>query len=47
MIYSLIESKNDKHAKHCHEQWKHFPPFVVSIYGMLGKETLVVLADLS
>ena len=31
MIYWLIESKNDKHAKHCHEQWKHFPP-VCCIY---------------
>ena len=36
-----------KHVKHCHEQQKHFYLFVLSIYCMLGKEDLVVLANLS
>ena len=36
-----------KHGKHCHEKRKHFSPFVISVDGMLGKEALVVLANLS
>ena len=39
--------KNDKHFKHCYDQRKHFSPFVLSIDGILGKEALVVLANLS
>ena len=35
------------HGKHCHNQRKHFSPFVISIYGMLGREVLVILANLS
>ena len=29
--------KKDKHLKHCHNQRKHFPPFVISVDGMLGR----------
>ena len=39
--------KKDKHGKHCHEQRKHFSPFALSVDGMLGREALVVLANLS
>ena len=37
----------DKHGKHCNDQRKHFSPFVLSADGMLGREALVVLAELS
>ena len=23
--------KKDKHVKHCHDQWKHFFPFIISV----------------
>ena len=36
--------KKDKHYKHCHYQWKHFPLFLISVDGMLGREYLVVLS---
>ena len=39
--------KKDKHGKHCHDQRKHFLPFVLSVDGMLGRESLVVLSQLS
>ena len=39
--------KKDKHGKHCHDQQKHFYPFVLSVDGMLGREALAVLANLS
>ena len=39
--------KKDKHGKHCHDQRKHFSPFVLSVDGMLGREALVVLANLN
>ena len=39
--------KKDKHGKHCHDQRKHFSPFVFSVDGMLGREALVVLSQLS
>ena len=39
--------KKDKHGKHCHNQWKHFLPFVLSVDVMLGREALVVLSQLS
>ena len=39
--------KKDKHGKHCHEQRKHFYLFVISVYCVLGREALVVLATLS
>ena len=26
-----------KHSKHCHEQWKQFSPFSLSVDGMLRK----------
>ena len=39
--------KKDKHCKHCHKEQKHFSPFVISVEGILGKEALVVLSQLS
>ena len=39
----LIE---DKHGKHCYNQWKHFTKFVLSIDCILGREALAVLAKL-
>ena len=39
--------KKYKHINNFHDQQKHFSLFVLSIYGMLGRESLVVLASLS
>ena len=39
--------KKDKHGKHCHKQRKHFLLFALSVDGMLGREALVVLFQLS
>ena len=39
--------KKDKHGKHCHDQRKHFSPFVLSVDVMLGREALVVPSQLS
>ena len=36
-----------KHGKHCHDQWKQFSPFVLSVERVLGREALVVLSHLS
>ena len=41
------KEKKDKNGKHCHEQHKRFYPFVLLVDGMLGKEALVVLTNLS
>ena len=38
--------KKDKHGKNCHDQQKHFSPFVLSVEGFLGTEALVVLSQL-
>ena len=34
-------------SEHYHEQQKHFSPFVLSVDGMLGREALVVISQLS
>ena len=39
--------KKNKHGNHCHEQWKMFRHFFLSVDGMLGREVLVVLSQLS
>ena len=39
--------KKDEHGKHCHDQRKQFLPFVLSVEGILGREALVVLSQLS
>ena len=39
--------RKDKHDKHCHNQRKHFSPFVLLVERMLGSEDLVVLYQLS
>ena len=39
--------KKDKHGKYCHNQRKHILPFVLSVDGMLGREVMVVLSQLS
>ena len=39
--------KKYKHGKHCHDQRKHFSPFVISVGIILGREALVVLSQLS
>ena len=39
--------KKDKHVNHCHDGQNLFSPFVFSVGGMIGRETLVVLANLS
>ena len=40
------KKKKDNHSKHFHEQQKHFSPFVIYLDGILGREALVVLANL-
>ena len=47
LLASWEKENKYKHVKHFHEQWKHFSPFVLSVDGMLRKESLVVLTDLS
>ena len=39
--------KKDKHGEHCNDQRKHFQPFVISVDIILGREALVVIAQLS
>ena len=39
--------KKDKHGKHCHDQRKHFSPFDISADIVLGRESLVMLSQLS
>ena len=39
--------KKDKHGKKCNDQWKKISMFVLSFYVILGRESLVVLAQLS
>ena len=41
------EKKKKNNGKHCHNKQKYFSPFNLSVGGMLGKEPLVVLANLS
>ena len=41
------KENRDKRVKHCHEQRRHFSPFFLSVDGMLGKEDLVILSNLS
>ena len=37
----------DKQVNNCHKQLTNFSPLILSVGGILGKEALVVLADLS
>ena len=38
-LLAFWENENrDKHDEHCHDQRKHFSPFVLSLDGILGKE---------
>ena len=39
--------KRDKYERHCHEKWKHFSPFILSVDGMMGKEAQVILVSFS
>ena len=36
--------KKEKQGKHCHNQQKHFLPFVFSVDRMLGREALVMIS---
>ena len=47
LLYWWEKIKKDKHGKHCHGEQKHFSRFVISVDGMIGRETLVVLMNLS
>ena len=42
-----VNIKKYKHGKHCHDKWKHFYLFVLSVGGMLGMEAIFLLAQLS
>ena len=46
-IYRWEKIKKYNHVKNCHDWRKYFPLFVISVNGMLGREALVVLANLS
>ena len=35
------------HGKNFHKEQKHFPPFVISVDGVFGKEALALLSNLS
>ena len=39
--------KKDKYGKHCHDQGDFFYPFVLSVNDMLGRESPVILVQLS
>ena len=41
------KEKKKKHLKDCHEQRKDFPPFVVSVDGLLGKDAQMLLKKIS
>ena len=43
----LEKIKKDDQGKHCHNQQKHYSPFVISVDRMLGREALVLLSKLS
>ena len=41
------EINNNDHGKHCHNQRKHLYLFIIYVDSMLGREALVILANLS
>ena len=47
LLAQLETIKKDNHGKHCHDHQKYFSPFVISMDGMIGREALVVLSQLS
>ena len=47
LLYRWEKINKYKHGKHCQDQQKHFSPIIISVNGMLGRESLVVLANLS
>ena len=40
-------TKKDNHINHCHDQQKYFSRFIFSVYGMLWREALVAITQLS
>ena len=40
------KTNKDKHGQTCYDQRRKFPPFVLSVEIMTGKEALVILATL-
>ena len=47
LLYQWKKIKKGKHCNDFHDQQEHFSPFVISVDDMLGREVLVVLANLS
>ena len=43
LLFCWKTIENYKHGKNCNEQRKHFFSFVLSVDGIIGRETLVVL----
>ena len=41
------KQKNDKYSNNLHRQWEHFSLFVLYVDGMLGKEAIFLLTNLS
>ena len=46
LLDSLEKIKKDKHSKNVHEQQKKYL-FLLYVYGILGREALVIITDLS
>ena len=47
LLYQWDNINKDNHGNHLHNQLKQFSNFVLSVDGMLSREALVVLANLS
>ena len=39
--------KKDKHGKHCNDQRRYVSLFVLSVDGIIGREALVVISQMS
>ena len=39
--------KKYNHCNHYHDQWKYFYPFLISVNDIIGREAVVILAQLS
>ena len=47
LLARWVTINKNKHSKNYNDQRKKFSPFVLSVDGILGRESLVVLAQLS
>ena len=47
LLSSWEKENKDKRGKQRNKQKKYFSPFLLSVYGIIGKEALVVINNLS